>query len=61
LELGNGVFILICELPPVRAQLADVANRVFLQTVGEQRELLVNLGQVLQIELDVFAEFQGVC
>ena len=36
-ELGDRVVVLVSVLPPLRTELAHVAERVFLQVVGKRR------------------------
>ena len=57
-ELSNGVIVFISELPPVRAQLTDVSDVIFLETLGQRTEFIVNRGQILQIQLQIFAQFK---
>ena len=54
LELGYRVVIFICELPPFRAELAHVVERVFLEALREGCKFFIDLDQVLQIKLYVF-------
>jgi hypothetical protein len=42
-EFVDGVVVLVGILPPVRAQLADVADVVLLQTARQRAQLLINL------------------
>lgn len=51
LELGDRVVVLVGQLPPVRAQLANVIDFLDLQLVYQLLELLVDFGQVLEVEL----------
>ena len=51
LELGNRVVVFVGQLPPVRAQLRDVLCNRLLELIIQGLKLLVNFGEVLQIQL----------
>lgn len=59
LEFGYGVVILVGELPPIGAELADVIDLLHLQAVDERLQLVVNLGQVIKVKLDAAVELHS--
>lgn len=56
-ELGDCVFVFICVLPPLRAELTHISMGVLLEAICELRQLFVDLNQVLKVELHVFVQF----
>ena len=57
LEASNCIFIFVSVLPPVRAKLTYITNCVSLEAVGQLGELFVDLDQVLEVKLDIIAQF----
>ena len=57
LEASNCIFIFVSVLPPVRTQLTYITNCVSLEAVGQLSKLFVDLDQVLQVQLDIIAQF----
>ena len=57
LEASNCIFIFVSVLPPVRAKLTYITNCVSLEAVGQLSKLFVDLDQVLQVQLDIIAQF----
>ena len=53
-ELADRVVSLICQLPPVGAQLADVRSALLsLKTLGELDELLFDLEQTVKVDFGI--------
>ena len=57
LEASNCIFIFVSVLPPVRAKLTYITNCVSLEAVGQLTKLFVDLDQVLEVQLDIIAQF----
>jgi hypothetical protein len=54
-ELVYRIVILIRVFPPLRTELANITNIVFLLAFGQRAKLQINLNKILQVELDIFA------
>ena len=59
LKFGDRVVVLVCQLPPIGAQLANAGGFVYPQNIQQLLQLIVDFDQVFQIQLH--AAIQFVC
>lgn len=53
-KLSDGVVVFVGKLPPVWAELRDLINAVFLETITQNVKLIINCDQIGQIQGCVF-------